>query len=206
LTQFFQIHAENPQSRLANQAASIIRKGGVIVYPTDSGYALGCQLGDKSALTRIRNIRQLSNKHHMTLICRDLSELANYARVDNTAYRLIKNHTPGSYTFILRATSEVPRRLQHPKKKTIGLRVPDNKIALSILEALGEPLMSTTLILAGESEIMTDPYDIRIELDGRVDLIIDGGYCGNVPTSMVDLTDGTAEILRIGQGELSAFE
>jgi len=206
MTQFFQIHAENPQARLANQAASIIRKGGVIVYPTDSGYALGCQLGDKSALTRIRNIRKLDDKHHMTLICRDLSELANYARVDNAAYRLIKNHTPGSYTFILKATSEVPKRLQHPKKKTIGLRVPDNKIALSILDALGEPLMSTTLILAGETEIMTDPYDIRIELDGQVDLIVDGGYCGDVSTSMVDLTDGTPEILRIGQGDLSAFE
>ncbi len=206
MTQFFQIHAENPQSRLANQAVSILRKGGVIVYPTDSGYALGCQLGDKTALTRIRNIRRLDDRHHMTLICRDLSELANYARVDNSAYRLIKNHTPGSYTFILKATSEVPRRLQHPKKKTIGLRVPDNKIALAILDALGEPLMSTTLILAGETEIMTDPYDIRIELEGKVDLIIDGGYCGNEATSMLDLTSGTPEVLRVGQGDVSAFE
>ena len=205
MTQFFQIHAENPQPRLANQAVSIIRKGGVIVYPTDSGYALGCQLGDKTALNKIKSLRRLDDHHHMTLICKDLSELANYARVDNAAFRLLKNHTPGHYTFILRATTEVPRRLQHPKKKTIGLRVPDNKIALAILEALGEPLMSTTLILPGKSEIMTDPYDIRMELEGRVDLIIDGGYCGNVATSMIDLTDGTPVVLREGQGDVTAF-
>lgn len=205
MTQFFQIHAENPQPRLANQAVSIIRKGGVIVYPTDSGYALGCQIGDKTAINRIRAIRKLDDKHHMTLVCRDLSELANYAKVDNSAYRLIKNHTPGSYTFILKATSEVPRRLQHPKKKTIGLRVPDNKIALAILDALGEPIMSTTLIMPNKREIMTDPYDIRIELEGRVDLIVDGGFCGNVATSMIDLTDGTPEVLREGQGDVSAF-
>lgn len=206
MTQFFQIHAENPQHRLANQAVSIIQKGGVIVYPTDSGYALGCQLGDKTALNRIKAIRRLDPNHHMTLICKDLSELANYARVDNSAYRLIKNHTPGSYTFILRATSEVPRRLQHPKKKTIGLRVPDNKIALALLDALGEPMMSTTLILPNEQDIMTDPYDIRIELEGKVDLIIDGGYCGNEATSMIDLTSGSPEVLRVGQGDVSAFE
>jgi len=205
MTQFFQIHADNPQPRLANQAVSIIRKGGIIVYPTDSGYALGCQLGDKTALNKIKSLRRLDDHHHMTLICRDLSELANYARVDNAAFRLLKNHTPGSYTFILRASAEVPRRLQHPKKKTIGLRVPDNKIALAILEALGEPLMSTTLILPGESEIMTDPYDIRLELEGRVDLIVDGGYCGNVATSMIDLTDGTPVVLREGQGDITAF-
>lgn len=205
MTQFFQIHAENPQARLANQAVSIIRKGGVIVYPTDSGYAFGCQIGDKTAINRIRAIRQLDDKHHMTLVCRDLSELANYAKVDNSAYRLIKNHTPGSYTFILRATSEVPRRLQHPKKKTIGLRVPDNKIALAILDALGEPLMSTTLIMPKHREIMTDPYDIRIELEGRVDLIVDGGFCGNIATSMIDLTDDTPKVLREGQGDVSDF-
>jgi tRNA threonylcarbamoyl adenosine modification protein (Sua5/YciO/YrdC/YwlC family) len=205
MTQFFQIHSENPQPRLANQAVSIIRKGGVIVYPTDSGYALGCQLGDKTALNRIKLLRRLDDRHHMTLVCRDLSELANYARVDNSAYRLIKNHTPGHYTFILRATSEVPRRLQHPKKKTIGLRVPENNIALAILDALGEPLMSTTLILPGKKEIMTDPYDIRIELEGQVDLIVDGGYCGNEETSMIDLTSGTPEIVRIGQGDVNAF-
>jgi len=205
MTQFFQIHAENPQARLANQAAAIIHNGGVIVYPTDSGYALGCHLGDKTALNRIKAIRRLDDKHHMTLVCRDLSELANYARVDNVAFRLLKNHTPGSFTFILKATSEVPRRLKHPKKKTIGLRVPDNKIALSVLEALGEPMMSTTLILPGSREIMTDPYDIRIELAGRVDLIIDGGYCGNVVTSMIDLTTGTPEVLREGLGDISDF-
>ena len=205
MTQFFQIHAENPQPRLANQAVSIIQQGGVIVYPTDSGYALGCQIGNKRALDKIKALRRLDPNHHMTLICRDLSELANYARVDNVAYRFIKNHTPGSYTFILRATSEVPKRLQHPKKKTIGLRVPDNKIALAILESLGEPMMSTTLIMPGETEIMTDPYDIRIELEGRVDLIVDGGYCGNEATSMVDLTDGVPVVIRVGQGDVSDF-
>lgn len=206
MTQFFQIHAENPQARLVNQAVSIVRKGGVIVYPTDTGYALGCQLEDKTALNRIKAIRRLDKHHHMTLICRDLSELANYARVDNSAFRLLKNHTPGSYTFILRASSEVPRRLQHPKKKTIGLRVPDNKIAQALLEALGEPLMSTTLILPGHEELMTDPYDIQLELEGRVDLIIDGGFCGNTDTSMIDLTSGTPEVIRVGQGDVSAFE
>ncbi len=205
MTQFFQIHAENPQARLANQAATIIHNGGVIVYPTDSGYALGCHLGDKTALNRIKAIRRLDDKHHMTLVCRDLSELANYARVDNVAFRLLKNHTPGSFTFILKATSEVPRRLKHPKKKTIGLRVPDNKIALAVLEALGEPMMSTTLILPGSRDIMMDPYDIRIELAGRVDLIIDGGFCGNVVTSMIDLTTGTPEVLREGLGDISDF-
>ena len=205
MTQFFQIHAENPQPRLANQAVSIIRNGGVVVYPTDSGYALGCQLEDKAALNRIKAIKQLDNRHHMTLLCRDLSELANFARVDNSAFRLLKNHTPGSYTFILRATSEVPRRLQHPKKKTIGLRVPDNKIALALLDALGEPMMSTTLILPGSREILTDPYDIQLDLEGRVDLIIDGGFCGNEVTSMIDLTSGTPEVLREGQGDVSAF-
>ena len=205
MSQFFQIHADSPQSRLVNQAVSIIRKGGVIVYPTDSGYAFGCQIGNKTAINRIRAIRQLDEKHHMTLVCRDLSELANYARVDNSAYRLIKSLTPGSYTFILRATSEVPRRLQHPKKKTIGLRVPDNNIALALLDALGEPLMSTTLILPNDKEIMTDPYDIRIEVSGRVDLIIDGGFCGNIATSMIDLTEGTPVVLREGQGDVSDF-
>ena len=205
MSQFFQIHAENPQLRLANQAASILRKGGVIVYPTDSGYALGCQLGDKTAMTRIRTIRQLDKHHHMTLMCRDLSELANYARVDNAAFRLLKNHTPGSYTFILKATSEVPRRLQHPKRKTIGLRVPDNPIALALLDALGEPIMSTSLVMPGQKEIMTDPYDIRMELEDHVDLIIDGGFCGNVETTMIDLTEGTPEVIREGAGDVTPF-
>jgi tRNA threonylcarbamoyl adenosine modification protein (Sua5/YciO/YrdC/YwlC family) len=205
MSQFFQIHAENPQARLVNQAASIVRKGGVIVYPTDSGYALGCQLGDKNALTQIRQIRRLDKHHHMTLICRDLSELANYARVDNAAFRLLKNHTPGCYTFILKATSEVPRRLQHPKRKTIGLRVPDNPIALALLDALGEPLMSTSLILPGQKAIMTDPYDIRLDLEDHVDLIIDGGFCGNEETTMIDLTEGHPVLLRSGQGDVSPF-
>lgn len=205
MTQFFQIHAENPQPRLTNQAASIIRKGGIIVYPTDSGYALGCQLGDKSALTRIQRIRKLDEHHHMTMVCRDLSELANYARVTNQWYRILKNHTPGAYTFILRATSEVPRRLVHPKKKTLGLRVPDNRIALALLDALGEPMMSTSLILPNHEEMMTDPYDIRIELEGRVDLIIDGGFCGIVETSVIDMTDDFPQIIREGAGDVSSI-
>jgi len=205
MTQFFQIHAENPQARLVNQAVSIIRKGGVIVYPTDSGYALGCQLGDKSALTRIKSIRKLDEHHHMTMVCRDLSELANYARVDNQAFRLLKHHTPGPYTFILRATSEVPRRLIHPKKKTLGLRVPDNRIALELLDALGEPMMSTSLILPKHEELMTDPYDIRIELERRVDLIIDGGYCGVEETSVIDMTEHTPDIIREGAGDVESF-
>ena len=205
MTQFFQIHAENPQPRLTNQAASIVRKGGIIVYPTDSGYALGCQLGDKSALTRIQRIRKLDEHHHMTMVCRDLSELANYARVTNQSFRILKHHTPGAYTFILRATSEVPRRLIHPKKKTLGLRVPDNRIALALLDALGEPMMSTSLILPNHDELMTDPYDIRIELEGRVDLIIDGGYCGNEETSVIDMTDDFPLVVREGAGDVSTI-
>ncbi len=206
MTQFFQIHAENPQARLTNQAVSIIRKGGIIVYPTDSGYALGCQLGDKSALERIRRIRHLDEHHHMTMVCRDLSELANYARVTNQAFRLLKHHTPGAYTFILRATSEVPRRLIHPKKKTLGLRVPDNNIALALLDALGEPMMSTSLILPNHETLLTDPYDIRIELEGRVDLIIDGGFCGDEETTVIDMTEDHPVIVREGAGDVTSFE
>lgn len=205
MTQFFQIHAENPQPRLTNQAVSIIRKGGIAIYPTDSGYAIGCQLGDKAALDRIKRIRRLDDHHHMTMICRDLSELANYARVDNAAFRILKNHTPGAYTFILKATSEVPRRLVHPKRKTLGLRVPDNKIALALLDALGEPMMSTSLVLPHHEGMMTDPYDIRIELEGQVDLIIDGGFCGSEETSVIDFTEGFPVIIREGAGDLTSF-
>ena len=206
MSQFFQIHPENPQQRLIQQAVDIINRGGVIVYPTDSGYALGCHIGDKSAMERIYRIRQLDNKHNFTLVCRDLSELAVYAKVDNSAYRFIKNHTPGAYTFILPATREVPRRLQNPKRKTIGLRVPDNKIAMALLETLGEPLMSSTLILPGDEMPLTDPYDIRDTLEHALDLVIDGGYCGFEPTTVIDLTEAEPVVVRTGLGSTEGME
>jgi tRNA threonylcarbamoyl adenosine modification protein (Sua5/YciO/YrdC/YwlC family) len=200
MSQFFQIHPDNPQQRLVGQAVDIINDGGVIVYPTDSGYALGCHIGDKSAMERIRSIRQVDDKHNFTLVCRDLSELALYATVDNTAYRLIKNHTPGPYTFILKATKEVPQRLRNPKRKTIGLRVPENHIAIALLGTLGEPLMSSTLILPGDDMPLTDPYDIRDTLEHSLDLVIDGGYCGFEPTTVVDLTGELPVVTRQGLG------
>lgn len=200
MSHFYQIHPDNPQQRLIDMAVDIIKRGGVIVYPTDSGYALGCHLGDKSAMQRIRKIRQVGDKHNFTLVCRDLSEIATYAKVENDAYRLIKSLTPGPYTFILKATKEVPKRLQNPKRKTIGLRVPDNLIAQALLERLGEPLMSSTLILPGEDMPLTDPYDIRDTLDHALDLIIDGGYCGFEPTTVVELTEDVPVVLRQGLG------
>ena len=206
MSQFFQIHPDNPQKRLISQAADILRKGGVIVYPTDSGYALGCQLGHKNALERIRRIRRLDDKHNFTLVCRDLSELGLYARVDNTAYRAIKMHTPGPFTFILKATSEVPRRMMHSKRRTIGLRVPENEIALALLNELNEPLMSVTLILPGETMPLTDPYDIRQTLEHELDLVIDGGYCGMEATSVIDMSDDEWVILRRGQGDVEQFD
>jgi tRNA threonylcarbamoyl adenosine modification protein (Sua5/YciO/YrdC/YwlC family) len=206
MSQFFQIHPETPQQRLVKQAADIIRRGGVIAYPTDSGYALGCQIGEKKALETIRRIRRLSDKHCFTMICRDLKELGVYARVDNSQYRLLKNCTPGPYTFILKGTAEVPRRLLQPKRKTIGIRVPDNAIALALLDEMNEPLMSVTLILPGEEEPMIDAYDIRQTLEHELDLVIDGGYCGMEPTSVIDLADDGVEIIRRGQGDLSLFE
>lgn len=206
MSQFFQIHTENPQPRLISQAVAIIRSGGVIIYPTDSGYALGCHLGDKSALERIRRIRSLDKEHNFTLLCRDLSELSNYSRVDNTVYRLLKAYTPGAYTFILKGTQEVPRRLLHPKRKTIGIRVPDNVIALALLDALGEPLMSTSLIMPGDKAAISDPYDARDRLEHHVDLIIDGGYGDLEPTTVVDLTDDAPVIHRIGKGDPTPFQ
>lgn len=206
MSQFFQIHPENPQARLIRQAADIIRDGGVVVYPTDSAYALGCHIGDKNALDRIRRLRKLDDRHNFTLVCRDLSEIATYAKVDNTAYRLLRHATPGPYTFILRATSEVPRRLMHPKRKTVGLRVPDNNIAAALLADLGEPLMSVTLILPGEDYPLIDPYDIRQTLEHDVDLVIDGGYCGMEPTTVVDLAEDGPLILRAGKGDTAPFE
>jgi tRNA threonylcarbamoyl adenosine modification protein (Sua5/YciO/YrdC/YwlC family) len=206
VSQFYQIHPDNPQARLIRNAADIIRGGGVVVYPTDSAYALGCQIGDKNALDRIRRIRKLDDRHNFTLVCSDLSEIATYAKVDNAAYRLLRHCTPGPYTFILKATSEVPRRLMHPKRKTVGLRVPDNRIAAALLADLGEPLMSVTLIMPGEEYPMIDPYDIRDTLQHEVDLVIDGGYCGMEPTTVVDLADDTPMVLRVGKGDIAPFE
>ncbi len=200
------MHPENPQARLINQAVAIIRNGGVIVYPTDSGYALGCQLENKQALERICRIRRLDDKHNFTLLCRDLSELSVYARVENTAYRLIRNNTPGRYTFILKATKEVPRRLANPKRKTIGIRVPDNQIALDLLEALGEPMMSTSLILPGNDYTESDPEAIRDHLEHAVDCILNGGYLGEQPTTVVDLSEDEPQILRHGTGDSTPFE
>ena len=204
--QFFSIHPETPQNRLIKEAVEIIQKGGLVVYPTDSAYALGCKVGDKMALERIRAIRQLGKDHNFTLVCRDLSELANYAKVDNMAFRLIKAHTPGAYTFILNATSEVPRRLMHPKRKTLGLRVPDNPIALALMEELGQPLMTSSLILPGDDEPLTDPYDIREILQHQVELVIDGGFCGMEATSVIDLTHDEPQIIRRGCGDVADFE
>ncbi len=206
MSQFFEIHPDNPQPRLINQAVAIVRQGGVVVYPTDSGYAIGCLVGDKNAMERICRIRQIDKDHNFTLVCRDLSELSAYARVENTAFRLMKNNTPGAYTFILRATKEVPKRLQNPKRKTIGLRVPDHAISLALLEALGEPLMSCSLILPGETEAEYDPFEIRHRLEKVVDLIIDGGVLDPRPTTVVDLYDDNPVILREGAGDLSPFE
>ena len=206
MSQFFQIHPETPQARLVRQAADIVRAGGVVVYPTDSAYALGCHIGDKNALDRIRRIRKLDDRHNFTLVCRDLSEIASYAKVDNTVYRLLKHATPGPYTFILKATSEVPRRLMHTKRKTVGLRVPDNPIAQALLADLGEPMMSVTLIMPGDEYPLIDPYDIRQVLGNDVDQVIDGGYCGMEPTSVIDLADDTPLVLRAGKGDISAFQ
>jgi len=206
MSQFFQIHPDNPQARLIKQAVDIINKGGVIVYPTDCAYALGCHIGDKKAVDRVREIRRLDDKHNFTLVCSDLSEVATYAKVDNTTYRTLKAHTPGAYTFILNATSEVPRRLLHPKRRTIGLRLPEHNITQALLEALGEPLMSTSLIMPGDDQPLTDPYDIRATLEHQVDLIIDGGYCGMEATSVINMTDDVPEVVRVGMGDVSDFE
>jgi len=203
LSQYFSIHPTHPQQRLLDQAAAIVTRGGLVVYPTDTTYALGCHIGDKSALERIHQIRRLDKHHHMTLLCRDLSELGTYARVDNAAYRILKRLTPGPFTFLLPATREVPRRLVHPKRKTIGLRVPANPIALGLLGALGEPMMTTTMILPGDEQPLVDPEEIRERLEKSVDLIIDGGFCGVEQTTVVDLTVPGGEVVRQGAGVYS---
>jgi len=200
MSQFFQIHPVNPQSRLIHQAVEIIRAGGLVVYPTDSSYALGCHVGDKAGMERIRRIRDLDNKHNFTLMCRDLSEIATYAKVDNSSYRLMKSLTPGAYTFILKATHEVPRRLQNPKRKTIGIRIPDHPITQALLAELGEPLMSSTLILPEQDRPETDANDIRERLENDVDLVIDGDNCGLEPTTVIDLVEGSLQVVRKGRG------
>jgi len=206
MTLFIQIHPENPQPRLLKQAASMLRKGGILVYPTDSCYALGCHIGDKEASEKIRRIRQLSDKHDFTLMCSDLAEIGLYAKLDNPSFRLIKNITPGPYTFILEATKEVPRRLLTPKRKAIGLRIPDNRIAAGLLSALGEPIISTTFMLPGDKYPLTDPYEMRDILGSQVNMIIDGGYCGLEPTTVVDMTGELPNVLRQGLGDVSVFE
>ncbi len=205
MSQFFYIHPENPQARLINQAVAIIRNGGVVVYPTDSGYALGCQLENKAALDKICRIRKLGDKHNFTLLCRDLSELSLYARLDNSTFRLLKNNTPGPYTFIFKGTKEVPRRLMNAKRKTIGIRVPDNKIALDLLESLGEPLMSTSLILPGSDVAESDPEEIRDKLEHAVDLIMNGGYLGEQPTTVIDFSGDSMVVAREGAGDVTPF-
>lgn len=206
MSQFFQIHEQNPQHRLIHQAVEIIRQGGVVVYPTDSGYAIGCHIGDKQSMDKIRSIRQLDKKHNFTLVCRDLSEISTYAQIDNSHYRLLKAHTPGAYTFILKATREVPKRLMHPKRKTIGIRIPENIIAQSLLEELGEPLLSSTLILPNEELPMTDPYEIREVLEHQLDLIIDGGFCGFEATTVIDFEEEIPVVVRKGLGNTEPFE
>lgn len=207
MSQFFQIHPDNPQARLIRQAVAIVEAGGIVVYPTDSCYAIGCHLGDKKAMDRIARIRQTDAQHNFTLICNDLSDIALYARVNNSAFRMLKSLTPGPYTFILKATSEVPRRLQNPKRKTIGLRVPDNAICQALVEQLGQPLMSSTLILPDKELPETDPDDIRDQLEHSVDLIIDGGHCGFEPTTVLALLDdGEIDILRKGRGDTAFLE
>jgi tRNA threonylcarbamoyl adenosine modification protein (Sua5/YciO/YrdC/YwlC family) len=205
MSQFFQIHPDNPQARLIRQAVDIIRQGGVIIYPTDSAYALGCHIGDKQALQRIRQIRRLDDDHNFSLVCRDLSDLGIYAKVSNSAYRLLRAATPGPYTFVLQATKEVPRRLVDPKRKTIGLRVPNNAICSALLSELGEPIMSSSLILPGQEDPLTDPLEMRDLLEKQVDLIIDGGFCGLQSTSVINLEDDQVEILREGCGDLTLF-
>lgn len=206
MSQFFQVHPDNPQARLIRQTVEIVRDGGVIVYPTDSSYAIGCQIGDKSAMDRIRQVRRLDEDHNFTLVGRSLSELSAYTKLDNQAHRLIKSLTPGPYTFILKATKQVPKRLMHAKRKTIGIRIPDNRVALALLEELGEPVLSSTLILPGEEMPMMDPYEMRQLIGHAVDLIIDGGYCGFEPTSVIALHDAEPQVLRVGKGDVALFE
>ena len=205
MSQFFSVHPEHPQPRLIRQAADIVRGGGLIVFPTDSAYALGGQMGDADLLARIRHIRDVDDRHHFTLMCRDLSEIATYARVDNTQFRLLKATTPGTYTFILEGTRELPRRVMHPKRKTIGLRVPDHPVVAALLAELGEPLLTSTLLLPGEDLPLTDAHEIAERLGKQVDLVIEAGFCGPEATTVIDLTSGAPELVRAGRGSLEPF-
>jgi tRNA threonylcarbamoyl adenosine modification protein (Sua5/YciO/YrdC/YwlC family) len=205
MAQYLSIHPEDPQPRLLNTAADMLRKGGLLAFPTDSCYALGCHLGDKDAVERIRAIRGVDDRHHLTLMCRDLSEIAQFARVDNAQYRLLKATTPGSYTFILEGTKELPRRVLHPKRKTIGLRVPAHPVALALLEQLGEPLLTSTLMLPGDEFPLTEGWEIQDRLDDHLELILDGGHCGTEPTTVVDLTGSLPVLVRTGRGPLAPF-
>jgi tRNA threonylcarbamoyl adenosine modification protein (Sua5/YciO/YrdC/YwlC family) len=205
MAQYFVIHPQNPQARLVHQAAEILREGGIVAYPTDSSYALGCMLGNKEAQQRIRAIRAVDEGHHFTLICRDLAELATYAQVDNSQFRLIKANTPGPYTFILKATREVPRRLQHPRRSTIGLRVPDHAVTQAMLAELDQPLLSMTLLLADEAEPLNEAWEIRERLEHQLDLVIDAGACPAQPTTVIDLTGDAPQLVRQGAGDLAAF-
>ena len=205
MAQFFSIHTDTPHLRLIRQAVAIVRSGGIIVYPTDSCYALGCQLGDKDAMSRIRTLRQVDDHHHFTLVCRNLAEISTYAKVDNSQYRLLKATTPGSYTFILQATREVPRRMQHPKRNTIGLRIPDHPVVLALLAELDEPLLSSTLLLPGDELPMNDAEEIRERLEHQVELVMDAGSCGIEMTTVIDLTTDVPELIRQGKGSLEPF-
>jgi len=205
VAQFFSVHFKNPHLRLIRQAVAIVRTGGIIVYPTDSCYALGCQLGNKTAMTRIRTIREVDETHHFTLVCRNLAEISTYAKVDNSRYRLLKANTPGSYTFILQASREVPRRMQHPKRNTIGLRIPDHPVVKALLNELNEPLLSSTLILPIDESPLNNAEDIRDRLEHQVELIMDAGSCGLEMTSVIDLTHDMPKVIRQGKGALNPF-
>ena len=203
MSQLFELHPHNPQLRLIRQAVAIVRAGGLIVYPTDSCYALGCHIGDKDALERVRKIREADRHHHFTLVCRDLSEIARYARVDNRQYRFLRAHTPGPFTFLLAATRETPRRLQNPRRRTIGIRVPDHRVPQLLLAELGEPLMSSTLLLPGDAQPMTDAREIRDRLQHQVQAVLDGGNCGVEPTTVIDLDVDPPTVVRLGKGRIS---
>ncbi len=205
MARLIEVHPDNPQPRRVAEIVETIREGGLIAYPTDSSYAFGCHIGDKRAMDRIRRIRRTDKKHNFTLVCSDLSEISTYARVDNWAYRMVKAMTPGPYTFILPATREVPKRLQHPKRRTIGLRVPDHPLVRAMLDALGEPIMSSTLLLPGDDLPLTDPHQIEERIGHEIDLIIDAGPTGIEPTSVIDLSDDRVEVLRVGRGDVSAL-
>jgi tRNA threonylcarbamoyl adenosine modification protein (Sua5/YciO/YrdC/YwlC family) len=205
VSQFFTLHPTHPEPRLIKRAAEIVRSGGVIAYPTDSCYALGAHIGDKTAMERIRKIRDVDERHHFTLVCRDLSEIGTFAKVNNAQYRLLKAHTPGSYTFILQATRELPRRIAHPKRATIGVRVPEHVAALALLAELDEPLLSSTLMLPNEAEPLNDAEEIRVKLNHQIDLILDGGACGVVPTTVIDLSGDEPILVRQGKGDSTVF-